>query len=417
MGTAANAINSELLLKTIFGDSDPAWSAKKESRLLAEIPEDRTWGGDDNGHVIVVRYSAGAGVSADFVTAQATAKESAVARFTAPERRLYGIRYIDGSFKERTASNRHAYVRAVEDAIKMGRWEYNSVWAQQAWANAGGSLARIPSAQDLALTTITFADAHTASLFEIGREYQFASDDGTAVSPAGLRDVAKLTVTSVDIETYTVTFGDALNTIPAIAGNDYIHLAGNYGKAQDGILAWLPLDATGLGTPFHGVTRSVHPAKLAGYRYSGRGGRKTDAIRFALAECRNAGSKPTRVYVNPLTMAEIVSELQAFETAPLGGADPKLGHTGVVFRGTGSSVLLVEEDYAPVGYGIGLDPKDWRVWTSQSGMGHIDNADGIREMLRVANADAYEIRFKGYGPGICPKNDGNGPGNGLIITF
>lgn len=417
MGTANTALNSEQLLKTVFGSSDPAWSAKEQSRLLAEIPEDRTWGGDDNGHVIVVRYSAGAGVSADFVTAQATAKESKTARFTAPERRLYGIRYIDGSFKERTADNKHAYVRAVEDAIKMGRWEYNSVWAQQAWSKSGGHVAIIPAAQDLALTTITFDDAHTASLFEIGREYQFADDDGTAVSPLGLRDTAKLTVTGVDIETYTVTFNAALNTIPSIAAGDYIHLAGNYGLAQDGILAWLPLENTNLATAFRGVTRSIAPAKLAGYRYSGRGGRKTDAIRFGLAECRNAGSKPTRLYVNPLTMAEIVSELQSYETAPLGGADPQLGHTGVVFRGTGGHVLLVEEDYAPPGYAIGLNPSDWRCWTSKSGMGHIDNADGIREMLRVANADAYEIRFKGYGPGICPKDSGNGPGNGLIITF
>lgn len=417
MGTANTVATSAAILKTIYGDKDPAYTAQVASRLLSEITVDKTYGGDDSAAPITVRYSSGAGVSADFGTAQATAKAVSYARFATPGRRLYGVRYIDGELSERAHSNKVALVRTVESTIKQGREEYNSVWAQQMWSQGGGAVAQVPSVA-LTNTYLTFATSYLASLFQVGREYQFASDDGTAVSPAGLRaSGASLTCTAVDVEGKKVTFSAVINTITGVTAADYIHLKGNYALAMDGLLAWLPLVNTNLGTAFRGVTRSVAPNALAGFRYTASGGRKIDTIRDGLAAARAASCRPTRLYINPITMAQIVGEVQAFETAPLGGADPTLGHTGMVFRGTGGSVLLVEEDWAPPGYAIGIDPSDWRVWCTPSGMGFIQDADGIKQMLRVHNADAFEIRFAGYGPGVCPKDGSAALTNGLLITL
>src|SRR5512138_144394 len=415
MGTANTISNSAALLKTVFDGGDPAWTARAESKLLAELTEDKTWGGSDSAQPIVCRYSMGAGVSADLNVAQSTATYSKAVAFATPGGRLYGVRYVDGEFIERTKGSDKAYVQGMKDAIKQGRLEYNSVWAQQIWSQGGGHVAIIPATATLTGATLTFSNPYIASLFEIDRQYQFASDDGTATSPAGVLDNGKaLTCSAVDVEDCTVTFSANLNTVAGIAVSYYIHLSGNYGKSMDGILSWLPIVDTNLGTAFRGVTRSVAPNKLAGYRYDGNtGGRKSDSVRYGIAEASSHGVRIKRLYMNPSDVQVMVSEIQAFSTVPLGGEAAKIGHTGITFAG-GGGVVVVEEPYCPKGYGIGIDPSDWRIWCGPSGMGHIQNYDSLTQRMSPT-ADSVEIRFAGYGVGVCPKGNGAGPGNALIV--
>src|SRR5512139_1621394 len=135
MAASANTASTNgSLLKTAFEGGDPLWTALEESKLLAEMGEDRSYAGDDSAHPLVVRYSMGGGVSANFNQAQTSAKYTKEARFSVPLRKLYGFRYVDGDFLERTKGKKLAYVEGMADAIKQGRWEYNSVLAQQVWS-------------------------------------------------------------------------------------------------------------------------------------------------------------------------------------------------------------------------------------------------------------------------------------------
>jgi len=411
MGTPATRSNSGNLLKTIFGDEDPAWVALQRCKLLSEIEIDGSWGGDDLSPV-VVSYQDGAGISPDFSTAQAEAKETGESRFSLVGRKLYAVKYIDGELIARTKSNRMAYARAVEHNLKRATWAFNNVVSQVIWSKGGGSVGQLPATVTLTGATVTFTDG-TNDLIEVGRSYQFASDNGTAASPAGL--YASTSLKCISKSGTTVTFDANLNTVAGIAASAYIFLKGSYAVAMNGLLGWLPITAPTAGDSFLGVDRSTHVERLAGVRHSAdSGGLKIDNIRNGIAVAQSKGARPTRIYTNPLDFADVVGEMQGqYEWEPLGSANPKLGHKGIHFEGSSGAVALVSEEFCPRGYYFGVDPKDIKFKLTSTELPMLLNEDGIKQMLRAATADAYEVRLGIYGPGIVHHN----PGNSLIGTF
>jgi hypothetical protein len=413
MTTYASATSNPNLLKTIYGKE----SLTRVTRELSVFASDIEWEYDDGGDDLrptVVDISPGGGVSPTFSVAQSTANTTTQRKFVYPLKNLYGVKFLDGEMIDRTIGDDMAYGKIVDHEMRALVQTWNEALSASLWSRAGGSVCQFTSAS-VTITNAYFTPAITSDsqLFEIGRQYEFATDDGTATSPAGVLDGgATLTCTGVD-SAGKVTFGAAINTIAGMTNACYIFPAGSYGKSGTGVPGFIPITAPSSSESFLGVDRSEH-WRLGGLRYAPGVGLKTDILRDALAYAGVRGCKPTRIYMNDVDCADVAGELGSYTTIPVGTQDVTIGHKGIAFMAGGKSVALVAESWVPKGYCWALTPETWKLtWTKRGEVPRLIDDDGVKKFLRAPTADAFEARLVGRGRMLrCLA-----PGKNMVVSF
>lgn len=399
MGTSATTTTNLPLLKRIWGTkfNEPLL---KKSKLFSLLEKDTNFGGE--GRYVIVTIAPTSGGSADFPTALETQGATQEKRFFVQHRKEYQVFSIQGDLIARSKGDKNAIIQALEQQANKARYAFARALAAKLWGNGGGSLGRIDSTTTLTSTTLKLANRADFVRFEPGMYLQFASDDGSSASPAGMRGngLPKLQILNIDTVAGTLTMSAALNTVPAIATGDYIFRAGDYSLAWTGVLGWNPTTAPGGSDSFMGLNRGTagHIQRLAGTIVSGGGKPKEETLIDAGAEGQLAGidSGEVALFCHPLDMRDVVKEVSSKRFVDVETDDPDIGFSGIEVDGPLGTITMMSEPDVPKGY-FWLLPLDEMTIRSAGDVPMMLNEDGVGRLLRAADDDAYQGRLGCYG--------------------
>lgn len=403
--TQATVSNQVEITKRLWGDKveDPMY---KRSQLWNQMPKDTKTGGE--GRYVVVKNSPTSGGSADFATAIASEGPTVYKRFFVEPKKQYQTFKLAGDLIERTKGDKNALLSAVVAEADSARYSFARAFAAVLFGDAGGSRGQIDSGVTLSTANLVLRVPGSYRKFEPGMKVQFASDNGTASSPAGLRDGgATLTVVSIDKEANTLVMSAALNTISGITVNDFVFRAGDYANAMTGLLGWNPLIAPSPGESFFGVDRTVGDReRMRGLIYDSSSDTTIQQVIMRSAGlAEEMGIDISTYFLAPVDYMELA--LQVGGTREVFVDDNKygMGFKSIQLSGPKGVINVVSEGEVPRGYFWGTDPKD--IWFRSAGEAPmILAADGGGLLDRLENEDSYRGRLGCYG-NMFRENPGN----------
>ena len=400
------------LLKRSFPNG-LAWNGYKKSKLLGMMGKDTKHTGE--GKYIVVSLSPTEGGSSDYQMAYQNQGPTQEARFFVGHRTEYQLARIKNLAIAKTGGDRGAIVKIVEHTFKRAGYAFGRALAMRAWAGAGGCLYTLANTTTNTVTA-TLANKTDMAKVQVGQWHQFASDDGTAASPAGLYATTQLQVVAVQPESLTYTYSAKLNTVAGISTTPKVFRSGDYANTMTGMQGWVPITQPTTGDSFKGVDRSaVNTQKMSGYRVTVSGQSKWSGLLTAIAEgAAVAGGDYSHAFWNPIDFDGLLQEVGAKTMVDIATKHPGIGYRGLTTETPDGEVTDISEVDVPKGYVYVGNAEDMELCTAGECPRVLD-FDGLGKLVRVQGEDAVQFDLGGYGD-FCPKET-SGPGNWLLITL
>lgn len=368
---------------------------------LAMIPKYTKFYGDNM--VVALKYGTPQGRSVDFATAQTNITPSKYGRFTIYRKHDYALARISGEAWKASKNDMGALLEGLKGEVDGAFRTCSNNLAKNIFGNGGGSRGTIGAGTTLAGTTILLGNIADVVNFEVGMVLNLASTDGTSGTVAA----GSLTVTGVDRDAGTVTVNAAITTIAGVAVGWFIFQAGDFLGTSTNVVGfdgWVP-KTTPTSTPFMGLDRSVDVVRLGGIRYVGNGAPIEVTINNVLARLFREGAKTDLITMHPYDFADFVNSLSSKVvydrmTSP---SAPTIGFDVIKVKGPMGDVKVVSDMNEQIGWIHALQLDTWRLNSLEECPGILD-LDGP-QLLRVVNADEYELRIGHYSELYC-----NAPG-------
>lgn len=396
------------LLKRLYPNG-VAFAGYKKSKFLSMVKKDTSFGGE--GRYTVVSVGPTSGGSADFQTAYANQDATTNRRFFVEHKTEYQVGSITGKALRQCKGDKNRIVEVYKHETDKAGYAFGRSLAQCVWGNGGGALGTTATTSG---TTITLVQRADIVRFEVGMWLQFASDNGTGTSPAGLFDTGKmLKVTGVNSTTGALTLSADISTVSGVTGTFFIFRAGDYSVKMTGVPGIIPAATISGSDSFRGVNRSEHRNRLGGVYVSSAlaGGTKTETLINAVAEGQLHGADGDAVFVNSLDFADILKEQVSKEWVDAKTTVPNLSFKGLMLSSGSGDMLIHSEGDVPRGSYWILNMGDWTLRTAGE-CPSILNEDENGGLMRVQNADAYQFRLGAYGDLDC-----DNPGNQIVGSF
>lgn len=314
----------------------------------------------------------------------------------------YGTAILDGELLKVGQSDLGSFLNTATAEIDGALKSVSNDLAQDLFGRGTGLKGVIDTITG-AGTVITFTNQRDALNFEAGMLLWAAATE-TGVVRSATADVP--TVVAVDRSGGTITVStDVTAYASAWVPGDFVFQSGdapNGGAVRKvvGLDGWLP--ATVTATPFFGVDRTVDVDRLGGLRYDGTGDTISEALMEAGARLADeAEGQPDIVIMNPRKVAALQKELGAavVRNRVWSQDGEAIGFDSIkVFTGAGAVDVIADRNCpVDVAYMLTLD-----TWTllSAGDAPHIHEEDGLM-MLRLAGADAYQVRSGYYAQLAC----------------
>jgi hypothetical protein len=390
-------VNQLPITKRFWGKtvSDPMYKASKGYAMCSK---DTNFRGE--GRYVIVIVAGTAGGSATFADALAAQKATQEVRFFVTHRKEYQVFSIDGETIER-ANSTGAVVDAVKLQANKARYKFARALAARFHGNAGGSLGQLDAGTTLSGTTGIFRTKSDIIKLESGDQLEFASDDGSAASPAGRRGAPdQLVVSSVDRKSTTgefVTTAD-LDTVAGITADDYIFRRGDYAAAITGLGGWLPSSNPSGGESFFGVDRTLlDMQRQSGIRVDPVASSKEETLINAYTEADFAGAEELNTcFVNSLRFGELLRELGSKVQIVNYKVNDRISFQSLQLNGPHGPISIVAERDQPYAvFRIG-NIKDVHFRTAGE-CPKILKRSASGQFLDAYDADAVQGRFGCYG--------------------
>jgi len=394
---------TDALLKERYSFDAVARLGWRKFPLFMLLKKDFNAGG--YGDKVPVEVTVNPARSVTFSSAQSIASAGVTVRraFEVTCSQEYGIAQISGKMVKATRNNELAFLQAIEAELDSTMDAVLRAAEIKLFRDGYGLLCQIASVSSGVITLTNKEDAH---LFEVGQmigattAYNAAARSGSG------------TITAVDRDAGTITYS---GTITGIAANDYLFFLGDFTTSSRvnicGLQAWCPASAPTSGDSFFGVDRSIDPQRLAGTRYDATA--NSENIDEALVNAQSAGAAngamPRYCFLNPKWYRRLVNLLgskKEFEFLPAQGLNGPLGDIGfqsIKIYGDVSVINVLPHPWCPPNYGFMLDPDQARVIAYGEFPAVL--ADDNNRILRVYNADAYEVRLGGYPQFVTQRPD------------
>lgn len=401
------------LLKRIF-PKGIAWSGYEKSKLLGMMSKDTNHGGE--GKYLVVSISPTEGGSSNYQTAYANQGPTQEKRFFVGHRTEYQLARIKNLAIAKTMGDRGAIKKIVEHTFTRAGYAFGRAMAARVWAGAGGMLFRCANSSTNTVT-VTLANVTDMAKVEVGQWYQFATDDGTAASPAGVLDNGKqLQVVSKNPAAKTFDLSAKLNTVAGATTTMYVFRSGDYANCMTGMQGWAPIADPTPGESFKGLDRTVGDIqKLSGYRVTITGESKWSGISRAISEGQAVSQGDYKhAFWNPIDLNKFAQEIEAKTQVDVSTKHPGVGYQGIKTDTTAGPVVHFAEVDVPKGYVWIGNAEDMELCTAGECPRVLD-FDGHGKLMRVAGEDAVQYDLGAYGD-FCPKET-SGPGNWLVVTL
>lgn len=405
---SANTTNKLSLLKRLWG-SKVAEPMYKKSKAANMAKKDTKFGGEGR-YVIVAITAVGSG-GGNFQDALATQAPAREIRFFVTRKKNYVVWSLQREAIKASNGDQNAVMEILKRELKKARDKFDIRMSKWFYNNAGGTVGRMSTYSG---ATLTMAQHSDMAAFEKDNQYGFSSDDGSATSPAGLRNTGGVpvyrTVQSVSRAANTVTFTETLATVPGITTTDYVSWRGDYAQSMHGLKAWNPSSDPSPGESFLGYDRtSDDMQRVSGIRVPASS-TFLDTLIDAAAEGQInglAGDKITCL-MNPLDYAKFEKEMGS--NAKEYDVEASVGFKAIKINTQIGQITIVSEVWVEQGVGRIVDFDE--VYLRTLGDCPDDITDTAGGLLPDFSDDAKQGRIGTYG-NITVEN----PGENIIVTW
>ena len=376
----------------------------KDCPFYAMVKKDKAFGGKTYLRIPFI-WGTNNAIGTTFATVQANALNSSLSINEVQVTRVvtYAIGYLDTELLLASEGKGSAFVEMAKPHVDGLITNLSRDIEIASFRDGYGYRAQISSTSgNVTGTTITLARASDAFNFEVGFRLDLSAVFGASAAKKAYGSSANpLIVTGINTDLGTLTFGysvnDATNGCPTIAQGDYIYLQGDVATTRNkpcGCQGWIPDAAPTGGENFYGLDRSVHQ-RLYGQRLdiTSTPMSYTEALNKAIGKVHSYGGKVTHGFCSFNTYQDIINSLEAkvrYIDRETEGAD--VGFRGVELitpKGTVEIYPSIAWDDSHI-HLLQLD--QWGIYSLKDEV-HRISEDGI-EMLRAANADKLEIRYR-----------------------
>lgn len=369
------------------------------------VPKKTEFGGKYKPIPIIIGNSQGR--SATFVNAQNNQTAAVIDSFLLTRVSDYSIATIDNQTMLASKTDKMAFLEGAKVVIDGAISQLVDSLAGALFRNGTGSIGQVSGS--ITSGVIQLADVNSVTQFELNMTLQAnSSDGGTPRAALGYviavdRSLGKITVASSGI-------GGSAATPSGWSASDYLLVQGDNNAKISGLLSWLPTSAPG-ATSFFGVDRSVDTVRLGGVRFDG----SSESIEEALVDCSSLlareGGKPDVAIMNYTSWGALEKSLgtKVQYVDAKGPAD--IMFRGILVNGANSQIKVFPDRSQTKQRCHLLTMKNWCLNSLGDAPQILRYGDGL-EMLRVANADAAEVRVGYYANLSC-----NAPGWSANLTL
>jgi hypothetical protein len=393
------------ILKEHYPFQEVRESGYRKNKFTALIQKRTDAGGEQE--KIAVDFGANQAGSYTFTNAQtlAAALSSNKRAFEVVTTQKYQIAHLSGKIIRATMGNAHAFIKAVDSEIRGAFAGCARDDERDLFRDGTGFIGEFASESTV---TMTLANAWQAHCIEYGMELGAAADGASAIRSG------TTTVTGVNRADGTIVSDATWSTaITSLTAGDKFFRVGDYTAANDlnkiyGLEAWCPATAPTSGDSHFGVDRSVDVERLAGIRYDGSSdtveeafinGQSQGSANGALPNVCWASNYNVRRLVNTMTTKVRYDKMAAVGT----GGKAIAGHLGfrtIVIDGDEGEINVIANPLVPYDVAWCVDMSKLYLFSMGVYPDTLAEDDG-GNMLRVYNADTYELRVGGYPQMAC----------------
>lgn len=390
-GTSTTTLAS--ILKIRYPQKKLASMNYADAAMLGMVGRDESFGGKQTN--IAVNYGRSQG-SMLFATAQTNASSDDDVAFAVTRAKDYHVCTMSAEAILAAKGNADSIINGLDRAMENAKLSFKRSISTQLFRNGGGARGQV-AAGGLTTATLTLTEANDAVFFETNMYLHASTADGTSGAiRTGTERIAGVN-RGATTATLTSTSASWDAVITAIAANDYLFRAGDFGIAAKGLDAWLPGTAPTSGDSFFGVDRSVDPVRLAGCRYAATAGSsKEDTLIDAAAYLGREGGTPDTVFCHNSDRRDIIKNLgsKVIYDKTKSATDASFSFKSVALETDGGTLQVVPDPNCPKGVFYMLDMSTWKIG-SLKGVPHYADDDS-NNMLRQSAADGIEWRLRAF---------------------
>ena len=396
--TSVNATSVAAMIKELYPQRriDRMWELHYP--LLSEIKKSDRFDGRSLHVPVETDHPA---VSGAFASAQANYFATSSESFELTPVDLYGVSRIVSKTMRQARSNTGAFVRVLDREIENLLKAMRKRAALALYRDQGGSLGQVASIDTATYTLVNKTDVAN---FSVGALVFLAdeSDGGTPRNSSQDEQVTAIDFTAGTITLAAAITGDEVGDYFFVVGDDS---TANLGSAA-GLESWITPSTPGA---LFGVTRTSQPERLSGHKITDTSMSIHEAIQEAAYAISFTGGSPNRAYMNPLQMKNLANELNTQVVRDPGGTG-KTGFSGFNVQTAVSTITVMGDPTCPETHCF-VGDLDTLELVHLDPFPHIVEDDDLR-MLRVSNADAVEVRARGWWNMLC-----TAPGHWANITL
>lgn len=398
--------NTNYLLKTLWPQERVENLVYADNPLLAMIPKDKTFYGENM--YIATRYADSAGGSGTFATAQANKAPHKGVRFLLVRGKDYQLFGIENEAILAAKRDKGALIRSLDTEIESAMNNITRSLAIALYGDAAGVRGQINATGPVAgpPALFTLLNINDITNVEVGMTL-VASASRTGALRA---TPASAVVTAVDRDLGTVTFANGTFAGTNWAASDFVFRQGDAANGSTtilptGLLGWLPTTAPAAASSFFGIDRSIDTVRLAGLRIDVSALNPEEGLVTAFSRIAREGGRSSHLFVNPIDYRNIAIALGSkvvTEYVSVG----QIGFETLRVTGPRGVVRIVADQNAPGARAFALDMRSWKFYSLEEAPMMIE-ADDLR-ILRDSTTDSFEGRIAYYGNLACTAPGWNG---------
>lgn len=392
--TGALGMNEAVgLLKEYYGKQPVKIMAYKKSPVLAMMRKEQMFTGKYYPQPVITESANGA--SASFTTAQANQVPFTTSEFIITRTKLYQVATIDRETMLAASNDQGAFLRTATQLVDSAVAALAQDISVNLFRDGTGYLGTF-AVGGISTGVITLDDPNAVTGFRRGDVLEArATNGGTQSTGNNLGYVFAINRTLGTITVATSLANAAAGTAgtPTNWSTSFpvLNRQGNNNAVAMGFQGYLPATAPSGSDNFFSVNRSID-SRLYGSNYNGSNQSIEEAIIDAAAILDQEGGTPDVCILSTRGYA-------ALEKAMVGRTvydtweDKELGISfrGLVLNTPSGTVRVFSDRYCPGKTGWLLTMSTWCL-ISLLEVPHIVDEDNDQRMLRITNADAYELR-------------------------
>ncbi len=389
MGAYLDLPAGNAALKEFYDDQKVENEAYDDNPGLVMIPKETNATGK---YIPVpVIYEVNQGRSSIFANAQGNQSPGLLAEFLITLKPDYDVATLANQAMLASQDSKGSFIDFATMYVDLAIQGCANSAASSLFRTGTGSIGQISS---VTAGVITLTNPADIGQFGINQTLQANSTDGGSPR-AALGYVISRNVMAGTITVSATAMQGAAGTPSGWTTSDFLLVQGDNNAKFSGFASWLPATAPAVTDNFYGVNRSPD-SRLYGLAYNGTQQPVEEAIIDAALLVRREKGRPRHLVQNYGTEAALIKALGARrEYVDWTSEDGVIGFRGVKIQGPAGPIECFADRNCQAATGYLLQMNTWKLYSLGAVPHILKYGDGL-EMLRLANADASEVRVASY---------------------